>query len=563
MNWTLTALGLLPLVGALVVVLVGDRLARTVGLVVSLLALALAGWVAAAHLGGTDLGVQVPWIPTIGAWWALDVDGLGLTMVALTVLLTPVVLLASWRAEDRRGGASEGVLAGALGRGRAAGSSSADGNDALGAGPRPGVAATALADRPDVAERETGGEDRPQPRRWGARAFFALVLALEGFALLAFLTTDVLLFFLLFDAILLPMYFLIGAFGGTHRKRAASRFLIFALGGGLIMLASVIGLYVVSARAGAPSFLVADLAALDLGGDLGRWLFAGFFIAFAVKAPMVPVHSWLPDAAEESNPATAALLVGILDKLGTFGMIRFCLGLFPEASLWATPVVLVLALVSIIYGALAAIGSKDLMRLIAFTSISHFGFIVLGIFAWTSQSMTGSILYMLNHGFSTAALFLVVGYLVKRRGSRSVDAFGGVQKVAPVLAGLLLFAGLSSLALPGLSSFVSEFLVLSGTFSRYPAVAAVATLGIVLAALYILIMYQRTMTGPLTEDVRARVGRDLGTRERWSLAPLVLLIIVLGFFPAPVLDVIAPTVTATLEGAGVADPVPPLGQEAN
>ncbi|MVA75536.1 NADH-quinone oxidoreductase subunit M [Auraticoccus sp. F435] len=511
----LSVLGLLPLVGAAVLMAVPRTAAKAVGLAVSLLTLVLAGVVAVQHLSGVELAEQVPWIPTIGAWWALGpVDGLSLSMVALTAVLTPVVLVAAWRDEDRLGG---------------------------------GFASP-------------GG---PAAHRWGARGFFALVLALEGFALLAFLTTDVLLFFLLFDAILLPMYFLIGAYGGPRRRRAASRFLIFALGGGLIMLASVIGCYVVSSRAGQPSFLVADLAALDLGGDVGRWLFAGFFIAFAVKAPMVGVHSWLPDAAEESSPAVATLLVGVLDKLGTFGMIRFCLQLFPEASLWATPVVLVLALVSILYGALAAIGSKDLMRLVAFTSISHFGFIVLGIFAWTSQSMTGSIFYMLNHGFSTAALFLVVGFLVKRRGSRSVDDFGGVQKSAPVLAGLLLFAGLSSLALPGLSSFVSEFLVLSGTFSRYPAVAAVATLGIVLAALYILLMYQRTMTGPVTQVVRQRVSRDLDGRERWTLAPLVLLVLLLGVVPAPVLDVIAPTATATLQQAGVADPHAPLAEEAN
>ncbi|RCK69687.1 NADH-quinone oxidoreductase subunit M [Desertihabitans brevis] len=546
----LTVLGLLPLAGALLLVALPRTAARAAGLAVSLLALVLGGWVVAQHLAGAPLAEQVPWIPQIGAYWALGpTDGLSLTMVALTLVLTPVVLLASWRDEDRRGGASEAVRDVAEVRQRE--------QVLVGAGG---------PERPATVGGGAGGgaaTAAEQPRRWSARAFFALVLALEGFALLAFLTTDVLLFFLLFDAILLPMYFLIGAFGGANRKRAASRFLIFALGGGLIMLASVIGLYVVSARAGEPSFLVADLAALGIGGEVGRWLFVGFFIAFAVKAPMVPVHTWLPDAAEESTPAGAVLLVGILDKLGTFGMIRFCLGLFPEASLWATPVVLVLALVSILYGALAAIGSKDLMRLVAFTSISHFGFIVLGIFAWTSQSMSGSILYMLNHGLSTAALFLVVGYLVKRRGSRSVEAFGGVQKVAPVAAGLLLFAGLSTLALPGLSSFVSEFLVLAGTFSRYPAVAAVATLGIVLAALYILLMYQRTMTGPVTDDVRDHVRSDLDGRERLTLAPLVVLIVVLGFFPAPVLDAVAPVVGATLEQAGVADPAPSVGQEAN
>ncbi len=224
----------------------------------------------------------------------------------------------------------------------------------------------------------------------------------------------------------------------------------------------------------------------------------GFLIAFIVKAPMVPVHTWLPTATEQSTPGTSVLLVGILDKIGTFGMIRFCLGLFPEASQWVAPVMIVLALISIIYGAVAAIGSTNLLRLVAYTSISHFGFMVLGIYTFTSAGISGSIFYMLNHGFSTAALFLVLGFLITRRGSALVGDYGGVQKVAPVLTGVFLMAGLSGLALPGMSSFVSEFMVLAGTWSRQPVVGAVATLGTVLAAVYILLMFQRTMTGPVT-----------------------------------------------------------------
>ncbi len=293
----------------------------------------------------------------------------------------------------------------------------------------------------------------------------------------------------------------------------------------------------------------------------GRWLFAGFMFAFAIKAPLVPLHTWLPDAAEESSPGGATMMVGVMDKIGTFGMIRFCLGLFPEASQWATPVVIVLAVISILYGAILAIGSRDLMRLIAYTSISHFGFIVLGIFALTSQSLVGSTLYMLNHGLSTAALFLVAGYLIKRRGSRDVADFGGVQTVAPVLGGLLLFAGLSTLSLPGLSSFVSEFMVLAGTFSRYPAAAVVSTLAIVLAALYILIMYQRTMTGPVTPEVDRTVRRDLNARERFAVAPLIVLILFLGLFPRPLLDVIDPAVQATMQRVGVTDPQPLVDAE--
>lgn len=498
----LTILGVLPMLGALVLLTLSGQTARIAGLAFSLVTLALGVYVSVSAMNGAEISEQVSWIPALGAYYALGpIDGLSLTMVLLTVILTPVVLVAAW-------------------------------NDAEAPG-----------------------------NRWTSRGFFALVLVLEGLSLLVFMATDVFLFYLLFEATLLPMYFLIGGFGGPRRARAAVKFLLFSLAGGLIMLASVIGLYVVSANAGAPSYLLSELSQLEIGTSTGRWLFLGFFIAFAIKAPMVPVHTWLPDAAEQATPATSTLLVGILDKIGTFGMIRFCLFLFPEASTWATPVVIVLAVISVLYGAIAAIGQKDLMRLIAFTSISHFGFIVLGIFAFTSQSMTGSIFYMLNHGFSTAALFLVVGYMVKRRGSQQMSAFGGVQKVAPVLAGFLLIAGLASMALPGLSPFISEFLVLSGTFSRYPVLAGVATIAIVLAALYILIMYQRTMTGPVTDQVHKHFTHDLNGREKIAIAPLVVLILVLGFFPRPMLTAIAPTVADTMQHVGVADPEPDVAKE--
>ena len=290
-----------------------------------------------------------------------------------------------------------------------------------------------------------------------------------------------------------------------------------------------------------------------------RMLFLGFFFAFAVKAPLWPFHTWLPDAATEAQPGSAVLLVGVLDKVGTFGMLRYCLQIFPEASQFYTPLIIVMSLIGIIYGALLAIGQTDIKRLIAYTSISHFGFITLGIFVLTSQGQSGSTLYMVNHGFSTAALFLVAGFLMSRRGSKLVDDYGGVHKVAPLLAGFFLIAGLSSLALPGMSSFVSEFLVLVGTYVRYPLVAVIATTGIILASLYILWLYQRTMTGPLKpgcEDIK-----DLTGREVVAVAPLVALIIGLGVFPAPALDVINPAVDQTLAVVGVGDP--PVGVTAD
>lgn len=493
----LTILGLLPIVGGGAMMLPLKGAARAVGMAFSLATLGVALWVTYLFTGGTDLAQQIGWIKPIGAYWALGLDGMGLLMVILTAVLTPVVLLAEWRT---------GELV---------------------------------------------------QNRWSPRVFFGLVLVLEGLSLFVFMATDVLLFYLFFEATLIPMYFLIGGFGGPKRAAAALKFLLFSLAGGLIMLASVIGLYVVSSESGSPSYLLSDLRNLVIDGQVGQWLFIGFMVAFAVKAPMVPVHTWLPDAAQQSTPGTAVLLVGVLDKIGTFGMIRFCLGMFPEASTWATPVIVVLALISIIYGAIAAIGSKDLMRFVAFTSVSHFGFMVLGIFAVTTQSLTGSIFYMLNHGFSTAALFLVVGFLIRRRGSSAIADFGGVQKVTPVLAGVVLVSGLAGLALPGMSSFVSEFLVMAGTWGRWEWAGAIAALGMVLSAVYILSVYQRTMTGPPTRDVKQCFeGRELTLVERIVMVPLIALILAFGFVPQPVLKLIEPVATDAMSQAGLTDPAP-------
>ena len=240
------------------------------------------------------------------------------------------------------------------------------------------------------------------------------------------------LFYVVFEATLIPAYFLIGGFGRERRSAAALKFLMFQLGGGLVLLGSVIGLYVVSAQQGSPSYLYDDLQQLDISTSAGRWLFAGFFIAFAVKAPLFPVHTWLADTTEQATPPTSVLLVCVLDKIGTFGMLRFCLGLFPEASDWATPLVIVLALISIVYGAFVAIGQDDILRLIGLTSLSHFGFITLGIFVFTTQGATGSILYMVNHGIATAALFLIAGFVIKRRGTTLISRMGGLEKVTPV-----------------------------------------------------------------------------------------------------------------------------------
>jgi NADH-quinone oxidoreductase subunit M len=364
----------------------------------------------------------------------------------------------------------------------------------------------------------------------------------------------------LFEASLVPGYFLIGHFGREGRQKAAIKFLIFQLAGGLVMLAAVVGLYAVAADAGHPTYLLSELAAIDIDPDTQKWLFMGFFFAFAVKAPLFPVHTWLADATEKATPGTSVLLVCVLDKIGTYAMLRYCLGLFPDASQWATPFVVTLALISIVYGALIAIGQDDILRLIGLTSLSHFGFIVLGIFVFTTQGTSGSILYMVNHGVATAALFLAAGYLVHRKGTTSISAITGVEKTAPVLAGVFLVSGLAVLGLPGLSQFVSEIMVIIAAFQHHWWIGAIAVSAIVLAAWYILWMYQRTFTGPGVTG--AEPVADLDRREIGTLAPLVLALVVFGFYPMPLLDVINPATTTILDNVGVHDPAPTVAEEA-
>ena len=494
----LTVIGVIPLLGAAVVAALPAGLAdqaKRVALGFSVVTLVFG--VAAAlqfDTGSKDqfqLVEKHEWIPQFGVSYALGVDGLALVMILMSLVLVPVCILAAWH------------------------------------------------DVPEGGQRE--------------KNYFALTLSLAAFMVGVFAATDVFLFYVFFEAMLIPVYFLIGAFGGPRRQYAAVKFLLFSLAGGLVMLVGVIALFRYG-PGGSDGFLVSSLTGIDLPQNAERLMFVAFFFAFAVKAPMWPVHTWLPDAATESRPATAVLLVGVLDKVGTFGMIRFCLQIFPEASRWATPVVLTLAVISVLYGALLAIGQTDMMRLIAYTSISHFGFIVLGIFAFTTTGGAGSTLYMLNHGFTTAALFLVAAMLVRRRGSKRIPDYGGWQRVTPGLAGVFLVSGLAGLALPGLSPFISEIMVVVGTFQRYKLPAVVATTGIILAALYILLMYKRMMTGP--EPEIETVVPDMSLREKIVVAPLLAAFLVLGFYPKPALDLLNPAVKATLQHVGVSDPAP-------
>jgi NADH-quinone oxidoreductase subunit M len=494
-----------------------DLLAKQVSLGISLVVLLLAVLTTVAFDPGGDrfqLTSSVTWIEDFGVSFSLGVDGIALVMLLLIGVLVPVVVAASWQ------------------------------------------------------------DELPSGR--SMKAYFAWLLLLEAMMVGVFAATDVFLFYVFFEAMLVPMYFIIGSFGGPRRQYAAVKFFLYSLLGGLVMLAAVIGLFVVSnSQLGEGTFAFDALRQLEITPGVQKLLFLGFFIAFAIKAPLVPFHTWLPDSGSEAPIGGAVLLVGVLDKVGTFGFLRYCLPLFPDASRFFAPFVLVLAVVGILYAALLAMGQSDMKRLVSYTSISHFGFIALGIFAFTTEAATGAVLYMVNHGIATGLLFLVVGMLIARGGSRQIGDYGGIAAKAPLLAGVFLIAGLASLALPGTNSFVSEFLVLIGSFPTEPVFTIIATVGIILAALYILLMYQRTMHGPprgvllqeepgaapaagggtatLAPPRRSLRVADLTRRELGVVTPLVALIIVLGVYPQPLLELIEPAVSATMSDLGGTD----------
>ncbi len=576
MPW-LSLLVALPVVGSVLVLLVprsDPRTAKTVALAVSLVELVLT--IVVASIWTTSgarfqLTETYTWVPAFGLHWALGLDGIALALIALTAVVTPIVLAAGWSESDPRPASEEADLDGGdldggdldeVDPAGSGGSAAADAPARAGFGGRARAAAgarggaTAVSDA--VGAKGAGGTTSaiaaPGERR--AAGYPACILLTQGMLVGAFAATDVLLFYILFEAMLIPMYILIGVYGGPRRAAAATKFLLYNLLGGLVMLAAVIGLSVTTRSAAHPvgTFLLSDLSGIAIPHRTQYLLFVGFMIAFAIKAPLWPFHTWLPDAIEQTPPAGAAYLSGVVDKIGTFGMIHLAVPLFPVAARRLAPVVVVLAVISILYGAILAVAQRDMMRFVAATSISHFGFIVLGIFALTTQGQTGATLYMVNHGLSTVLLFLVVGFVARRRGSNDWRDFGGLQTPAPALSGAFLVAALASLSLPGLATFVSEFLVLVGTFTRYPAAAVAATVGIVLAALYALLMYQRVMTGPTTP--RLVGARDLVGRESLVIAPLVALLLVLGFYPRPLTSVIDHGVTPTLAQTGVTDPRP-------
>ncbi len=408
------------------------------------------------------------WMPSLGVSYHLGIDGISLLLVLLTTFLTPLALLSAWHAIESR---------------------------------------------------------------W--KEFAITMLLLETGMVGVFVALDLFLFYVFWEAMLIPMYLVIGIWGGTNRVYAAIKFVLYTLSGSLLMLVAILALYFRhGAATGTYTFDFPVLAQFVLPpGRAQNLLFLAFALAFAIKVPVFPFHTWLPDAHVEAPTAGSVILAGVLLKMGTYGFVRFCLPLFPQASVRFTPWIFALALIGIIYGAWVSMVQSDMKKLVAYSSVSHLGFVVLGLFTLTPQGLVGGIIQMINHGLSTGALFLGVGMLYERRHTRSIAEFGGLWKPLPALSALFMIVCLSSLGLPGLNGFVGEFLILLGAFQVDRAVAVLATSGIIFAAVYLLWMYQRVFFGAITKESNRRLP-DLSAREWAILVPVLLLIVWIGVYPA-------------------------------
>ncbi|MEZ5264992.1 MAG: NADH-quinone oxidoreductase subunit M [Acidimicrobiia bacterium] len=479
----LTALIVVPAVGALLVALISKQrpdACRQIGFLAAALTGALSVYVL-IKFQATDGNFQFvessTWIKEFGIGWKLGVDGISLFLVVLTGVLFPVAILAVVPDHD------------------------------------------------------------PKP-------YYAWLLVLQSASMGVFLALDLFVFFVFFEIVLVPMYFLIGKWGHGNRTYAALKFFIYTMFGSAVMLVGIIALVALTQRAtgGATTFDLQALAdAQALSTNTARAVFCAFALAFSIKVPIFPLHTWLPDAHTEAPTAGSVILAGVMLKLGTYGFLRFGLYLFPEAARWAAPVFLVLGVIGIIYGAIVATMQKDLKRLVAYSSVAHLGFIVLGTFAINRQGITGGILQMVNHGLSTGALFLLVGMIYERRHTRLIAELNGLQKAAPLMAASFTVVMLSSIGLPGLNGFVGEFLILNGTFIAHRWYAVVAATGVILAALYLLWAYQRTFHGSPKQVENERFA-DLNFREGAMMLLFIGGIVFMGVYPKPVIDRIEPAV---------------------
>ncbi len=487
----LTTIVFLPLLGAVLLLVVGRdgerdelvrRLALGVSLVVFLLTLAL--WAGFDPASAAyQFEEQHAWLPAFGISYHIGVDGISLFLLVLTAFLTPLALLSSWGSIHKK-----------------------------------------------------------------VKEFSFFMLALEAAMLGVFVSIDLFLFYLFWDAMLIPMYFLIGIWGYDRRVYAAVKFILFTMAGSVLMLIAILGLAYLHSRmpGGTYSFDLVELYTLQLTPRQEYWFFLAFAVAFAIKVPLFPFHTWLPDAHVEAPTAGSVILAGVLLKMGTYGLLRFAFPLFPDAALYFAPYLAGLAVIGIVYGALVAMVQPDLKKLVAYSSVSHLGFVVLGICAINLQGVEGAVYQMLNHGVSTGALFLIVGMLSDRRHTRLIAEFGGLKKVMPRLTAVFMMITLSSIALPGLSGFVGEFLILMGAFLWNPRFAAVAATGVILSAVYMLWMFQRVNYGPVTNEKNKNLP-DLTAREAWVLVPTVAMAIVMGVMPGPFLKPMVPAVTKIIE----------------
>jgi NADH-quinone oxidoreductase subunit M len=487
----LTALIFTPAAAALLVTLLPNRRPETIkliGLLGTVMTGALSLWVLSAFersAPGYQLESRHAWVESLGISWHLGIDGISLWLVVLTGILFPIALL---------------------------------GSDA----------------------------------HKNYKAYTAWILILEAGVMGSFLSLDLFGFFVFFEIVLVPMYFLIGGWGYDRRVYAAVKFFLFTALGSAFLLVGIVATVLLAHRNGAPiSFDYVDLRAAladpktGLALHTARWLFLAFAVAFAVKVPMFPLHTWLPDAHTQAPTAGSVVLAGVMLKLGTYGLLRFCIGLFPEASHYFGPLMVTLAVIGIVYGAICAAMQTDLKRLVAYSSVAHMGFIVLGIFALTNEATTGAVLQMINHGISTPALFLLVGMISQRRHTREISALKGLQKSAPIFAACFTLVMLSSIGVPGLNGFVGEFLILIGSFVRFRWWTVVAATGVILAALYLLWAYQRVFHGEPDGD-NATFG-EMTWPEGLVMLPLVGIIVFTGIYPKPLIDRIEPAVKAAIE----------------
>jgi NADH-quinone oxidoreductase subunit M len=491
----LSLITFLPLAGAVLVLIAGygdregrrDALVRWLSLAVSLatFALTLLLWArfdASPSAAEFQFVEQRSWIPSFGISYHLGIDGISLLLIVLTAFLTPVSQLSSWGSVHKR-----------------------------------------------------------------TRDFNFFVLALETGMLGVFVSLDLFLFYIFWDAMLVPMYFLIGVWGYDRRVYAAVKFILYTMAGSVLMLVAIIGLgYLHSVATGSFSFDLLDLYQLDIPRGIAVWFFLAFTLAFAIKVPLFPFHTWLPDAHVEAPTAGSVILAGVLLKMGTYGLVRFAFPLFPDVAASFAPYLAVLAVIGIVYGALVAMVQPDMKKLVAYSSVSHLGFVVLGICAMNIQGLQGAVYQMLNHGVSTGGLFLLVGMLSDRRHTRLIAEFGGLKKVIPQLVAAFLLITLASIGMPGLNGFIGEFLILVGAWRWDPRFAAFAATGVILSAVYMLWMFQRVNYGPVTKDQNGRL-KDLSPREWTIVVPVVAMCLVMGLFPAPFLRAMEPSVNRIVE----------------